>query len=403
MSQSLELNLTSPAFKADPYPAFAWLRTDDPVHQLASSGGQSTWLITRYVDAEIALRDQRFIKDRKNLLSPKARKALPASQPSAADLMTLMMTDVDPPDHTRLRSLANLAFTPRRVEQWRPRIQQITDELIDAVAAKGHMDLIEEFAFPLPLKVILEMLGIPMSDGPQVHTWTKAIADALGDPVASAQVSPHLQAFYLYLHALIETRRKTLTNDLVSSWIRAEGEQLSTRELVTMVFLLIVAGHDTTGSLIGTSMLALLTHPEQLALLRQQPALIKTAIEEFLRYRSPFMHATLRWASEDVLLGDKLIRRGDQVIISLASANRDDQAFAEPNTLDITRQENPHLAFGKGIHFCLGAQLARLEGQIAISTLIHCLPHLRLQTDPQSLVWRPGSLALGLDHLPVLF
>jgi cytochrome P450 len=400
MSQSTEVNITSSAFKANPYPAFARLRAYDPVHQLTSSNGQSTWLITRYTDAEVVLRDERFVKVRQNGLLPEEPIHTPAS---ATDLMSMGMIDFDPPDHTRLRSLVSLSFTPYVVERWRGRIQEITDELIDVVRGKGTMDLIEEFAFLLPLRVISEMLGVPAEDSTKLHIWTKLIADALGDPVAYQQVGEQLQAFYTYLHALVESKRQTSADDLLSKLIQAEGDRLSERELLAMVFLLIVAGHDTTSNLIGNSMLALLTHPDQRALLKHNPALIKTAVEEFLRYRSPFMHATLRWASQDVEFGGKLIRHGDGVVVALAAANRDAEEFAEPDRLDITRQENQHLAFGKGIHYCLGAPLARLEGQIAISSLLRHLPNMRLQIDPEALIWRSGSLALGVNHLPVVF
>jgi cytochrome P450 len=410
MSQTTEIDLTSSGFKADPYPTFAQLRAKDPVHlltslnvhQIASSEGLSAWLITRYQEAEAVLRDERFIKDRQNLLPSQERAHAPASP---ADLLSMGLVDFDPPDHTRLRSLVGLSFTPRLVEQWRQRVQQITDELIDAVEGKGSMDLIEEFAFPLPMRVISEILGVPAEEEPKLRARTRVIADALGNPAAFQQAEAQLQAFYTYLLALIESKRRTPADDLVSKLIQAEaqGDRLSQRELVAMVFLLIVAGHDTTANLIGNGMLALLTHPEQMTLLKRNPTLIKSAVEEFLRYHSPFMLATRRWAREDIELGGKLIRRGDQVLISLSSANRDEKAFANPDTLDITREVNPHLAFGKGIHYCLGAPLARLEGQIGISTLLRRLPHLELLVDPGTLLWRPGSLVRGLSHLPVMF
>lgn len=398
-----EVHLSSSSFKANPYPTFAYLRACDPIHQLGSHQGQSIWLITRYKDADAVLRDVRFVKERQNVLPPEERMFHSASPASAADLMSMMMVDLDPPDHTRLRSLVSLSFTPRLIEQWRGRIQEITDELIDAVEGKESMDLIEEFAYPLPMKVISEILGIPHADSTRLHMWTKRIADTIGDPVAYQHVGQYLQAFYAYLQAFIERKRRFPTDDLVSRLIQAEadGERLSEREVVVMVYLLIVAGHDTTCNLIGNSMLALLTHPDQMALLKSHPVLIKNAVEEFLRYRSPFMQATTRWAREDIELAGRWIRRGDQVIVSLAAANHDEQEFAEPEKLDITRQENRHVAFGKGIHYCLGAPLARLEAQIALSTLLRRFPDLRLQIDPNDLTWRPGALALGVNHLPV--
>jgi cytochrome P450 len=401
--QSTEINLTSSVFKANPYPAFARLRSYDPIHQYSSSNGQTTWLITRYADAELVLRDERFVKDRQYLLSSEDGPHTPTTPASADDLFGLGLLSFDPPDHTRLRSLVNPFFTTRQMEVWRGRIQQITDELIDAVEPKGAMDLIEEFAFPLPMRIISQMLGVPAEDSPKLHGWIKVIADALDDPIAYQQAGKEFQAVYTYLLALLEQKRRAPAADVISSLLQAEGDQISARELVSMVFVLILTGHETTANLIGNGMLALLTHPEQMALLKANPALIKPAVEEFLRYHSPVTLSTFRWAREDIELGDKLIRRGDGVVVSLTAANRDEEEFARPDTPDITRQENRHLAFGKGIHFCLGAPLARLEGQVAIGTLLRRLPNLRLQVDPKSLVWRPGSTVMGVDHLPVAF
>ncbi|HEU5380344.1 MAG TPA: cytochrome P450 [Ktedonobacteraceae bacterium] len=402
MSQAIEFNLASPTFKMDPYPAFAQLRSYDPIHLLSSADGQSTWLLTRYADVEMVLRDERFMKDQDKLL---AREGIAHQPPSCADLFGLGMSKFDPPDHTRLRLLVNPSFTPRQVELWRERIQQIADELIDGVEERGSMDLIEEFAFPLPLTVILQMLGVHTEDSQQLHEWTRIIVDALDDPVAFQQAEEQLQTYHSYLVALVESKQRVPADDLVSRWLQEneEGDRLSDRELVVMIFLLIMAGYQTTGTLISNGILALLTHPQQMALLKENPDLIKLAVEELLRYRSPLMLSTFSWAREDVELGGKLIRRGDLVLVSLAAANCDEEAFTQPGTLDITRQENPHLAFSKGAHYCLGAPLARLEGQIAISTLLRRLPNLRLQADPTTLEWRSGAMVLGMNHLPVSF
>lgn len=403
MSQAMEageLDLTSPVFKANPYPAFARLRHEAPVSILSSEHGQRIWLITRYQEAEMVLRDERFRKNHPDALQKQNERP-----PSALDLVTLGMGKFDPPDHTRLRSLVSLAFTPRLIEQWREHIQRIADELISQVEQKHHMDLVSEFAFPLPLAVISEMLGVPGEDRPTMHYWIRQIVEALGNPVALQQVHGELEACYRYLLALIDHKRQKPVDDLISNLIQAEtaGDRLSERELVAMIFLLTMAGYETTGTLISNGVLALLTHPEQMALLKRDPTLIKTAIEEFLRYRSPLMLATMRWARVAVELDGKWIQPGDQVVISLAAANRDEAVFVEPDRLDITREENHHLAFSKGIHYCLGAPLARLEGQIAINTLLRRLPDLRLQSDPDQLAWRPGSMVLGLVHLPVIF
>jgi cytochrome P450 len=404
MSQSTQIDLASLAFKANPYPAFEQLRALDPVHQFSTSGEQNTWLLTGYNDAEFVLRDERFVKDRQHVFSKGLGHIAPASA-SAADLMSMSMVDFDPPDHTRLRALFNPFFTPRQIELWRARIQKFADKLIDGVEARGSMDLIEEYAWVLPLRVISEILGVPIEDGPKLHQWTRLTADAIGDPVAFEQAGDALQNFYEYILTLIEKKRHMPADDLISKLLHAKGEEgsISERELVTMIFLLITAGHDTADNMIGSGMFALLTNPEQMSMLRNNPELIKTAVEEFLRYRSPFLLATMRWACEDVELGGKSIRRGDAVLISLAAANRDGCTFSDPDRLNIARQENAHLAFGKGIHYCLGAPLARLEGQIALGTLLRRLPRIRLAVEPESLVWRPGWLVQGLYHMPVVF
>jgi cytochrome P450 len=255
------------------------------------------------------------------------------------------------------------------------------------------------------LTLILDILGVDTEAMPSMHKWIRMIVEALGDPVAMQQVNAELEACHSYLLSLIERKRQTPANDLISSLIQAEaeGDRLSESELVAMIFLLIMAGYQTTGTMISNGMLALLMYPKQMALLQSNPALVKTAVEEFLRYRSPLMLATMRWARADVELGGKLIHRGDQVVISVAAANHDEKIFTDADGLDITRAENHHLAFGKGIHYCLGAPLARLEGQIAINTLLRRLPNLRLQVDPTRLMWRPGSMVLGLMQLPVTF
>jgi cytochrome P450 len=407
MNQSLELNFGSPVFKANPYPTLAHLRADDPVYQISSSQGQNGWLITRYADAERVLRDERFIKDRQHIgmSEHQPHRFRSPDLVSIEEFTSTTLVDFDPPDHTRLRSLVHLFFTPRQIERWSGRIQEIVDMLIDQAEEKGSMDLVEEFAALIPLNVILEMLGIPAEDGAKLHRWTSLIGDSFVYPAPYQEPSLELYDFYAYLTALIEKKRQTPGDDLVSKLLQMEAEngKLSKNEVFTMTFLLITAGHDTTDNLISCGALALLTHPEQMALLKSRPELIKTAIEEFLRYRSPFHLATIRWAREDVQLGGKQIRSGDPVLISLAAANRDEEIFKEPDILDITRQDNHHLAFGKGLHYCLGAPLARLEGQIAISTLLRRLPNLRLQTDPANLSWRPGWLIQGLHHLPVTF
>jgi cytochrome P450 len=401
MSQSSEFDLASPTFKANPYPTFARLRAADPVHRIKMPNGGHAWLITRYHDADMVLRDERFVKNVRNVFPPEALVPMPVS---GFTFLSRHMLNMDVPDHTRLRSLINLSFTPRLVERWRGRILEITNALLDAVQDQGEMDLIDQFAFPLPIIVISEMLGVPAEDRLQFRTWSNLVVESSGNP-DRGNVSESLLAFSRYLRTLIEKKRQFPADDLLSQLISAEmqGDTLSEEELVSMLFLLIIAGHETTVNLISNGILALLEHPEQMDVLKQRPALIKTAIEEFLRYRGPLQVATQRWAREDIEFGGQLIHRGDAVMVVLSATNRDDEAFIDPDTLDITRQENRHLAFGKGIHYCLGAPLARLEGQIAIGELVRRLPNLRLNADPQELVWRPGSLIMGLSNLPVTF
>jgi cytochrome P450 PksS len=314
------------------------------------------------------------------------------------------MLMVDQPDHTRLRGLASKAFTPRMIEQLRPRIQQITDTLLAAVQNQGQMDLIKDFAYPLPITVISEMLGIPPTDRSQFRNWTQVLVNDAIDPQQEDAVVAAMDAFLDYIKTLLNEKRAHPGDDLTSKLLQAEeqGDVLNENELISTIFLLIAAGHETTVNLIGMGTLALLQHPDQLHLLQQDPSLIPSAIEELLRYTSPAT-ITARGATEDVTMHGKVIHKGDAVFISLIGANTDPQHFPDPEVLDLTRQENQHLAFGKGIHYCLGAPLARLEGQIAIGTLFQRFPHLRLTCDPTQLVWNRAFGLRGLTSLPVAF
>ena len=411
MTPQFAINLNSPDFKADPYPVFARVRSEDPVHLTEFPGNRKGWLITRYEEAEKVLRDPRFIKDPRHAFTPEQLQrqfpALKVQEPEHEQTFAFNrnMLGTDPPDHTRLRSLVNLSFTPRFIEQWRERIQTITNDLLDAVQDKGTMDLVDDLAFPLPIIVITEMLGIPPEDRLKFRAWSNSVIEASGNPEEFRKQREKLREFQEYLRFLSNEKRNHLSDDLLSLLIRTEeaGDKLSEGELISMVFLLLVAGHETTVNLISNGALALMTHPEQMQLLREHPEMLKSAIEEFLRFHGPLMTATQRWAAEDVELAGKLIRKSDYVVVILASANHDPATFHNPDDLDITRSSNPHLAFGKGIHYCLGAPLARLEGQVAIGTLLQRMPHLQLAVDPQDLVWRPGALIMGLRALPVKF
>lgn len=383
----------SQEFKRDPHTFYAHLRSTEPVFYVE---GLNAWILTNYEDALWLLKDPRFTKDSRKIAQEGTMSE--GAMELASQMRNMLM--VDPPDHTRLRSLVSKAFTPRMIEQMRPRIQQIADELLNAVQDQGEMDLIPAFAYPLPITVISEMLGIPAAERPRFRTWTQAIVNMDREESKLA-----LQEFFGYIRTLLDEKRAHPGNDLTSGLVQAEenGDQLDETELVSMIFLLIVAGHETTVNLLGNGTLALLQHPEQLRQLQRDPSLITGAVEELLRFTTPVSLSDERWATEDIELHGKLIRKGQQVLAALISANADPQRFHAGDELDILRRENQHLAFGKGIHFCLGAPLARLEGQIAFNTLLRRLPNLRLAADPAQLSWNLNPMLRGLKSLPVAF
>ncbi len=408
MSQPPKVDLFSPAFKANPYSTYAELRETAPIHRVTLPNGQGLWLVTRYDDAEAVLTDRRFVKNWYNVLTPEQLEEM-APIPKVLQPLSKFMLNMDPPDHTRLRELVQKAFTPRMVEQLRERIQAIADNLLDAVQDKGEMDIIDDYAFPLPIMVIAELLGVPIEDQHKFREWSNIImSSSASEETAEGnldKLTPAVEAFTHYLNLLSEEKRKHPKNDLISALIQIEeaGERLSEEELLPMVFMLLIAGHETTVNLIGNGVLALLQHPEQLEKLKSEPSLITSAVEELLRYDGPLERATSRFASTDITIGGTVIPKGDRVLVVLGSADRDCTHFSNPDELDITREDNKHLAFGKGIHYCLGAPLARLEGQIAISTLLRRMPNLQLKVAPEALTWRSSLLIRGLDSLPVVF
>ncbi|MGV7001958.1 cytochrome P450 family protein [Priestia megaterium] len=402
-NEAPKLDLFSSEFKEHAYPFYATLREREPVYRFTLPNGQIAWLITRYKDAQAILKDNRFIKNPHTLLSQEQINMMfPTME---RDLLLNHMLSSDPPDHTRLRTLVHKAFTPKMIEGLRGRIQEVADTLLDAVQSKGKMNLVDEFAFPLPIIAICEMLGIPPEDRNQFRDWSDILIEAFNRPEKIQQARPTFQSFIKYMNQMIEDRRKNSTEDLVSALVHAEteGEKLTEKELYSMIFLLIVAGHETTVNLIGNGVLALLQHPKQLEKLKRHPELISSTIEEVLRFSGPVELATNRWAGEDVQIYESLIRKGDMVVVALASANRDETQFENPDLFDITRQNNRHLAFGMGIHYCLGAPLARLEGEIALLTLLRRIPNLHLNIDAETLKWRPSYLTRGLIELPLVF
>jgi cytochrome P450 len=392
-------NPLSPDFIRDPYPHYERLRTTDPMHLTALG----SFVASRHAEASLVLRDKRFGKD--YVERTIRRYGADIMEQPVFRSMSHWMLQQDPPDHTRLRGLVVKAFTARRVEDMRPRIQQIVDQTLDAIVGQGRMDLIEDFAFRLPVTIICDMLGIP-EDHREVFYKSSRDGGRLLDPV---QLTPaeiekgnagNAMA-QMYFHQLFELRRRNPGDDLVTQLVQAEedGSKLSNEELTANIILLFGAGHETTVNLIGNGLLALHRNPDQLALLKSNPALITNAIEEFLRYDSS-VQMSGRVALEDVEVGGKKIPKGESVLCLLGSANRDPAIYPDrPDRLDITRPNVRPLSFGGGIHFCLGAQLARIEAEIAISTLLRRLPELRLD-DAENPEWRPTFVLRGLKALP---
>ncbi len=396
-------DLASPQFKADPYPFYARLRDEAPVYRATIDRRRAAWLITRYDDALAALKDERFVKDPQNAAPPGGKPRTMWVPPMLRPLSRNML-DLDAPDHTRLRSLVHKAFTPRYVEHLRGRVQSLADDLLDAAERAGECDLIRDLARPLPLTVIAEMLGVPERDRPRFARWSETMV-AISSQADGLRAIPAIWSLLRFLRGLIAARRANLGDDLLSALIRAEeeGDRLSADELVAMAAILLTAGFETTMNLIGNGTHALLRHPEQADTLRRDPAGIGAAVEELLRYTSPVNFATERYAREPVRLHDTTIPQGDLVLVALGAANRDERQFPHADTLDLAREPNRHLAFGQGGHYCVGAPLARLEGQIALGTLLARYPDLRLATAPEMLTWRRGLVIRGLERLPLSF
>ncbi|WP_431204667.1 cytochrome P450 [Bradyrhizobium betae] len=393
-------NPLSPDFIRDPYPHYDRLRTLDPIH--VTPFGQ--FVASRHADVSLVMRDKRFGKD---FVERSKRRYSPAIMDEPVfRSMSHWMLQADPPDHTRLRGLVVKAFTARRVEDMRPRIQAIVDQAIDAVIDRGHMDLIEDFAFRLPVTIICDMLGIP-EDHREVFYKSSRDGGRLLDPVPLskeeiAKGNAGNMMAQMYFQQLFELRRKNPRDDLITQLVQAEedGNKLSNEELTANIILLFGAGHETTVNLIGNGLLALHRNPDQLALLKARPELMVNAIEEFLRYDSS-VQMTGRVALEDIDdLGGKKIPKGETVLCLLGSANRDPAVYPDhPDRLDVVRQNVRPLSFGGGIHFCLGAQLARIEAEIAIATLLRRLPDLRID-DVENPKWRSTFVLRGLTELP---
>ncbi|MFG2299293.1 cytochrome P450 [Actinacidiphila glaucinigra] len=395
-------------FATDPYPAYAWLREHSPVHRTTLPSGVEAWLVTRYADAKQALADVRLSKNpvhHSEHAHAKGKVGIPGER--SADLMTHLL-NIDPPDHTRLRRLVSKAFTPRRVAGFAPRVQELTDRLIDGFAARGEADLIHEFAFPLPIYAICDLLGVPAEDQDDFRDWAGMMIRHGGGPRGG--VARSVKKMRAYLLELIHRKRSELGDDLISGLIRASdhGEHLTENEAAAMAFILLFAGFETTVNLIGNGTYTLLRHPGQRrrlqdSLARGEHELLGTAVEELLRYDGPVELATWRFATEPLTVGGQSVATGDPVLVVLAAADRDPARFSDPDALDLSRRDNQHLGYGHGIHYCLGAPLARLEAQAALATLLTRLPDLQLAAEPAELRWRGGLIMRGLRTLPVAF
>jgi cytochrome P450 len=393
-------NPLSPDFIRNPYPHYERLRSSDPMHV----NTHGAFVASRHAEVSLVMRDKRFGKD---FVERSIRRYGPKimDEPMFRS-MSHWMLQQDPPDHTRLRGLVVKAFTARRIEDMRPRIQQVVDQTIDAVEADGHMDLIEDFAFRLPVTIICDMLGIPEEHREVFYNGSRNGGRIL-DPVPLSpeeitQANMVDAMTKMYFEPLFEMRRRTPGNDLITQLIQAEeaGDKLSNAEMTANIILLFGAGHETTVNLIGNGLLALYRNPDQLALLKVNPSLMTNAIEEFLRYDSS-VQMTGRVALEDIEdIGGKRIPKGENVLCLLGSANRDGAVYPDrPDQLDVTRPNVRPVSFGGGIHFCLGAQLARLEAEVAISTLLRRLPELK-PDDAENPEWRPTFVLRGLQRLP---
>jgi len=397
---SVGLDPFSPAFRADPYPLLAALREADPIHFAEERG---TWFLSRYADVLTVLRDEERFSSRRLFVDRIAEALPPGESRTFLDVIRKTMLASDPPDHTRLRNLVNKAFSPRVVDGHRPRVIAITNELLDQAAGAGRIDVIADLAVPLPLYVIGELLGVSRDDRPLLKRWSDDLAILVDRTMAFERLAPAAQSareIEVYMSDVIAARRREPRADLISELVAAQeqGDVLSDRELYTTCVLLLVAGHETTMGLIGNGMLALLRHPDVAARLRNDPALMRPAIEELLRYDSP-VQLVARTARTDVVLDGRAIAAGQDVVALIGAANRDPARFADPDRLDIERPDNRHLAFGHGIHFCLGAHLTAQEARSALGKLI---PHLdRFDLELHALERNPYMLLHGVRSIPL--
>ncbi len=395
------IEIASAAFKADPFPAYARLRAAAPMCRVSVPRDGEAWLATRYEDVSALLKDVRLTKDPAKvagLHTGAARRPPPAMFAP----LTRNMLGMDDPDHVRLKRLVMAAFTPRRVETMTARTEAAAHALLDRVSHRPRFDLIANFALPLPVRVISDLLGVPPRDQDRFARWSRALIRAPGSRLSVLLALPDVLAFLRYLKRLIALKRAEPQDDLVSALVQAEeGERLDGDELMSMIAILLSAGHETTTNFIGNAVLALLGAPGEMERLRSAPWLMDTAVEELLRFAGPVETSTHRYALEPIKIAGVSVPAGALVLGAIASANRDARVFDDADRLDLGRSVNRHLTFGEGGHYCVGAALARLEGKIALAALLERLPGFRLAVPAARLRWRGGWVLRGLEQMPL--
>ncbi len=390
-----------PRYRIDPYPTYRRMREEHPVHfPRALAGG---CVLSRYDDVAAVLGDSRFSANRQNAHLMQRMRPFRNLKPEFEHGIMRSLLMLDPPDHTRLRRLVTKAFTPRVVESLRPRVQALVDELLDAVASRREMELVHDLAYPLPVIVIAALLGVPIEDRDRFKEWSDTLTAILDPLQAKDGLEPCQRAYEeltVYMRGVFEARRREPRDDLISALVAVEeqGQKIDETDLQALVMLILGAGHETTTNLIANAVLALLRNPTERRRLQDDPSLIGTAVEEFLRYDSP-VQATDRVAAEDCEIGGRTLRAGGTALLLLGAANRDPRRFSDPDRLDLGRKDNDHLSFGHGIHFCLGAALARVEAQVAVNTLLRRFPDLEGETKPRH--WKRSVVLRGPTALPV--
>jgi cytochrome P450 len=406
MAELRRYELYSKEFRQNSHAIFSRMRAENPIFkQIGLDGKTPIWFVTRYADAQqILLDDRHFTRDPRSVFTTEElEQNLGMPDPQVDRMMNNHMLNRDGEDHRRLRSLVSKAFTPKVIQSMRPRIEAVAQHLLDNVLETGRMELVSEYAFPLPITVIAELLGIPLDNQNQFRIWSNAFVRPAITADQRQEAMRLLLEFAGYMQTLVAERRRQPGDDFLSGLIHVEegGDRLDESELFSMLSLLIVAGHETTVSLIGNAVLALLRHPTVMLEIKENPDQIPPAIEELLRYDSPVERALTRFVTADIEVGGQQLKRRDLVIVVLSSANRDEMQFPAPAALNIHRTQNTHIAFGKGVHYCLGAPLARLEGELALRVLLQRIPNLELDIAAEELEWRDVPLFHSLVRLPV--